>query len=56
VLAARIAGQAKAGEILVSSSLKQYTEGDRRFLFEPHGEYHFKGLVGEHTVYSVSPR
>jgi class 3 adenylate cyclase len=56
VLAARIAGQAKAGEILVSSSLKQYTEGDRRFRFEPHGEYHFKGLVGEHTVYSVSPR
>jgi class 3 adenylate cyclase len=56
VLAARIAGQASAGEILVSSSLKQYTERDRRFRFEPHGEYHFKGLVGEHTVYSVSPR
>jgi adenylate cyclase len=56
VLAARIAGQAGAGEILVSSSLKQYTERDRRFRFEPHGEYHFKGLVGEHTVYSVSPR
>jgi adenylate cyclase len=56
VLAARIAGQAQAGEILVSSSLKQYTERDRRFRFEPHGEYHFKGLVGEHTVYSVSPQ
>jgi hypothetical protein len=56
VLAARIAGQAQAGEILVSSSLEQYTERDRRFRFEPHGEYHFKGLVGEHTVYSVSPR
>jgi class 3 adenylate cyclase len=56
VLAARIAGQAKAGEILVSSSLKQYTERDRRLRFEPHGEYHFKGLVGEHTVYSVSWR
>jgi class 3 adenylate cyclase len=55
VLAARIAGQARAGEILVSSSLKQYTERDRRFRFEPHGEYHFKGLVGEHTVYSVGP-
>jgi adenylate cyclase len=56
VLAARIAGQARPGEILVSSSLKQYTERDRRFRFEPHGEYHFKGLVGEHTVYAVSPR
>ena len=55
VLAARIAAQAGAGEILVSSSLKQYTERDRRFRFEPHGEYHFKGLVGEHTVYSVGP-
>ncbi len=54
VLAARIAGQARAGEILVSSSLKEYTERDRRFRFEPQGEYHFKGLVGEHTVYSVS--
>jgi class 3 adenylate cyclase len=53
VLAARIASHAKAGEILVSSALKQYTERDPRFHFEPHGEYHFKGLVGEHTVYSV---
>jgi adenylate cyclase len=53
VLAARIAARASAGEILVSSALKQYTERDPRFHFEPHGEYHFKGLVGEHTVYSV---
>jgi class 3 adenylate cyclase len=53
VLAARIAAQAEAGQILVSSSLKQYTERDPSFRFEPHGEYHFKGLVGEHTVYSV---
>jgi adenylate cyclase len=53
VLAARIAGQAKGGEILVSSSLKQYTERDPTFRFEPRGEHHFKGLVGEHVVYSV---
>jgi class 3 adenylate cyclase len=53
VLAARIAATAKAGEILVSSSLKQYTETDPSFRFEPHGEYHFKGLLGEHVVYSV---
>ena len=56
VLAARIAGQAKGGQILVSSSLKQYTEGDRRLRFEPCGEHHFKGLVGEHAVYSVTWR
>jgi class 3 adenylate cyclase len=53
VLAARIAAHAEAGEILVSSTLKQYTENDPSFQFEPRGEHHFKGLVGEHTVYSV---
>lgn len=53
VLATRIAAHAQAGEILVSSTLKQYTEGDRRFRFELRGEHHFKGLLGEHTVYAV---
>jgi class 3 adenylate cyclase len=53
VLGARIAATAKAGEILVSSTLKQYTESDPTFSFEPHGEYHFKGVLGEHDVYSV---
>jgi adenylate cyclase len=56
VLAARIATQAGAGEILVSSSLKEYTQRDPRFRFEERGEHHFKGLVGEHTVYSVAWR
>jgi adenylate cyclase len=53
VLTARIAAHAKAGEILVSSSAKEYTETDPSFRFESHGEYHFKGLLGEHEVYSV---
>jgi class 3 adenylate cyclase len=53
VLAARIAGQAKGGEILVSSSARDYTSSDPSFRFEEHGEYHFKGLLGEHVVYSV---
>jgi class 3 adenylate cyclase len=56
VLASRIASHAKAGEILVSSTLKQYAEGDPSFHFEPRGEHHFKGLVGEHSVYGVSWR
>jgi adenylate cyclase len=56
VLASRIAGQAKGGEILVSSTLKQYTEGDPSFRFEPRGEHHFKGVLGEHTIYSASWR
>jgi class 3 adenylate cyclase len=53
VLAARIAAQAKAGEILVSSNVKQYNESDPSFSFEPRGEHHFKGLLGEHAVYGV---
>jgi adenylate cyclase len=53
VLASRIAAQAKGGEILVSSNAKEYTETDPSFSFEEHGEYHFKGLLGEHTVYSL---
>jgi class 3 adenylate cyclase len=56
VLAARIAAAAKAGEILVSSTMKQYTQTDPSFTFEPHGEYHFKGLHGEHEVFSVAWR
>jgi adenylate cyclase len=54
VLAARIAGQAKGGEILVSSAAKEYTETDPSFHFEERGEFHFKGLLGEHVVYAVS--
>jgi class 3 adenylate cyclase len=53
VLATRIAARAKGGEILVSSTLKQYTETDPSFQFDPEGEHHFKGLHGEHAVYSV---
>lgn len=53
VLAARIAAQAKGGEILVSSAAQEYTATDPSFRFEEHGEYHFKGLLGEHQLYSV---
>jgi adenylate cyclase len=56
VLAGRIAGQAKGGEILVSSTLKQYTEGDPSFTFEERGEHHFKGVVGEHALFAVGWR
>jgi class 3 adenylate cyclase len=53
VLATRIAAYARGGEILVSSTLKQYTETDPTVRFEPRGEHHFKGLHGEHEIYSV---
>ena len=51
MLASRIAAHAEAGEILVSSTLKQYTETDPSFQFEPRGEHHFKGLLGEHDLF-----
>jgi adenylate cyclase len=53
VLASRIAGHARPGEILVSSNVKEYTESDPSFRFEAQGEHHFKGLLGEHAVYRV---
>ena len=53
VLASRIAGHAAAGEILVSATLKEYTDTDPSFHFEPRGERHFKGLLGEHELYEV---
>lgn len=54
VLAARIADRAHGGEILVSVSLKQYVETDPHFVFEPRGEFAFRGVAGEHTVYAVA--
>jgi len=53
VLGARIAGCARGGEIAVSSTLKEYTESDPSFRFEERGEHRFKGVLGEHHVYTV---
>lgn len=54
VLAARIADQARGGEVLVSSVVKQLTEssGDLRFDGERHVE--LDGLAGKHTVYRIA--
>jgi adenylate cyclase len=56
VLAARIASLAEAGAILVSSTLKEYTESDPSFRFDLRGEHRFKGLLGDHVVYGVDWR
>jgi adenylate cyclase len=53
VLGARIAGCAQGGEIIVSSTLREYTETDPNFRFEERGEHHFKGVLGEHLVFAV---
>jgi class 3 adenylate cyclase len=54
VLAARIADHAQPGEILISAALREYTATDPSFEFEPRGEQHFKGLLGEHPVFAVT--
>ena len=54
VLGARIADRAKGGEILISSAVKEYVESNPAYRFEERGEYHFKGLLGEHVVYGVA--
>jgi class 3 adenylate cyclase len=53
LLAARIAGQAQGQEIVVSAKVKEYTESDPSFRFTALGERHFKGLHGEHELFSV---
>ena len=52
-LAARIAGQASGGEILVSSLLKELTESGGDIPFGEEREVELKGLSGSHRVYEV---
>jgi class 3 adenylate cyclase len=54
ILAARIAGQASGGEILVSSLLKELTESAGDVEFGEGREVELKGLVGTHRVYEVA--
>jgi class 3 adenylate cyclase len=53
VLAARIADQARGGEILASSVVKQLTESAGDLRFENERELQLDGLAGTHTVYEV---
>jgi class 3 adenylate cyclase len=54
VLVARIADHAEPGEILASAALREYAASDPTFEFEPRGEQHFKGVLGEHPLFAVS--
>jgi class 3 adenylate cyclase len=56
ILAARIAAQARGGEILVSEELKNRTDGSP-IAFDEGRELELKGLAGTHRVYraNVSP-
>ena len=53
VLAARIADQARGGEILASSVVKQLTESAGDVRFENERELELEGLAGRHIVYRV---
>src|SRR3990170_4425329 len=52
-LAARIAGQAQGGEILVSSLIKELTESTGEFTFGEGRQVELKGLRGKHQVFEV---
>jgi len=56
ILAARIAGQAQGGEILVSSLLKELTESASDIAFGEGREVELKGLSGRHRVFPVGWR
>jgi class 3 adenylate cyclase len=52
-LAARITDQARGGEILASSVVKQLTESAGDVRFDNERELELDGLAGTHTVYRV---
>jgi class 3 adenylate cyclase/tetratricopeptide (TPR) repeat protein len=57
ILAARIAGQARGGEILVSSPLREAAQaGGNGFEFDQGRELELKGLAGRHRVYRAEWR
>ena len=52
-LAARIAAAARGGQILVSSLLKELTEGSGEFAFEPGRDIDLKGFSGSRRVHQL---
>jgi class 3 adenylate cyclase len=53
ILAARIAAQARGGEVLVSSHVKERVGEDSRYAFDAGRETELKGLRGQHRIYRV---
>lgn len=56
VLAARITGQARGGEILVSAVSRGYTEALRHWRYGRSAELSLKGLAARHRVYALEWR
>ncbi|HSW13572.1 MAG TPA: adenylate/guanylate cyclase domain-containing protein [Solimonas sp.] len=53
ILAARIAGQAKGGEILASAALRERFVDDPEFSFDAGRETELKGLAGRHRMHGL---
>ena len=53
ILGARIASEARGGQILASSLLKQIVESSQEFTFDDGRDLVLKGLSGTHRVYDV---
>ena len=53
VVAARITGRARGGEVLVSGALKDYTEHVAKWRFGPPSNVSLKGLTSPQRVHSV---
>jgi class 3 adenylate cyclase len=53
ILAARIAGEARGSEILVSSLVRELTESAGEFSFEAATDAELKGLSGMHRLSAV---
>ena len=51
--ASRIVDQARAGEVLVSSTTRELAEGATGLTFESRGPFRLKGLNREHELFSV---
>ncbi|MFQ5513206.1 MAG: AAA family ATPase [Myxococcota bacterium] len=54
ILAARIAEQARAGEILVSSVLRDHVRSQESYVFDAGRDLTLKGLSGTHRVYTAA--
>lgn len=53
IIAARIGAQARGGEILVSSTIRELTESAGDVQFDAGRDVALKGLTGVHRLYSV---
>jgi class 3 adenylate cyclase len=52
--AARILGEARPGEVLVSGTTRDLAEGAAGLAFEPRGRYELKGIERQHDLFAAT--